>query len=94
MNTVLEISGVGILKCVSVRVAGVLRASVGNTLQERVEVRKIEAAAEPPIEDLRDGSTSELVAKLNVVLARLPGNVVNVMPVGVYALPWIPLVRA
>ena len=53
-----------------------------------------QAAAEPPVEDLRNGSAPELVTKLNIVFASLPGDVINVVPVGVHALTGIALVRA
>ncbi len=65
-----------------------------NSGDEVVKIIEVERSAESAIENLRDGGAAELVAELDVVLAGFPGNVVDVMPVGVHALAWIAIVRA
>src|ERR1700678_1664614 len=61
-------------------------AAVRNPFQEGRQAGETQRAPEVVIEHLRDGSAPELVAEFHVVLSRLPGIVVNEVPVGVDAI--------
>ena len=56
--------------------------------------RKSKFASEAAIENLRNGSAAKFVAELDVVLSGFPGNIVDVMPVGVDALARVAIVGA
>src|SRR5262249_14207920 len=68
---------------VAVRVPYKLNTAVGLALQEVLESVEPEDAAEASVKDLRHRSATVFVAKLDVVGTVLPGNVVDVVPVGV-----------
>ena len=70
-----------------------MRTPIWNTGKKVVQRVETERAAESTIENLRNRRVAILVAELDVVFAGFPRNAVDVMPVGVYALPWVSVIR-
>src|SRR5262249_4030565 len=91
--TVLNVARVGIFKGVAVGLAGCLHAAaVGHAIETIAERVEGQGAAENAVEELRNRGTAEFVAEFDVVLAGLPRNIVDVVPVGVDALAGMGLV--
>ena len=67
-------------------VSAAAAVAVGSACQEGRQAGKTERTPEIVIEYLRDGGAPEFVAEFHVVLSRLPGIVVNEVPVGVDAI--------
>src|SRR5271157_4063263 len=55
---------------------------------------EIQAPAEVAVENLGNGSASKFVTKFDVVLPGFPGNIVDVVPVGIHAVARIAFVGA
>ena len=98
VETVLDVTGVRIFKSVAVGVALRLRGTEDTGFRyssdEGIEGSETEFAAKSAIEDLRNGSTAEFVAELDVVLSGFPRNVIDEMPVGVDSLTRVAIVGA
>ena len=94
VDAVLNIPGIRIFKGVAVRIPLPLRTAVRNTGQKISEGIETERAAKPAIENLGYRRPAIFKSEFDVVLARFPGNAINVMPVSINALPGVPIIRA
>ena len=98
-EAVLQINAVAVFRSMPQGVAGDLTSAVRDALEQRfqrsqgasciqrIRIRnrvKAQLAPEIVVDELRDGGAAELVAELDVVLARFPRVVVNEVPVGVH----------
>src|SRR5215469_4814539 len=96
----------GVLESIAIRVPGPLGTPCGCSRKEFLQagfgqissgielVLELQSAPESAIKDLRDGSAPEFVTKFDVVFSVFPGDVINIVPVGVHALAGVGLIRA
>ena len=82
--TILKVERMRILERIPIRVSGILKAESSWIAVQKVgEVVELQTAAKVSVEYLGNRRAPEFVPELDVVLAALPRNVVNIMPVGI-----------
>src|ERR1700730_729044 len=82
---VLHINCVRILKGIPVGVSRILKPAGRGARKKTSQTAEMNSTAEIDIKNLPKGSAAEFVAEFDIVLAALPGNVVDVVPIGIHA---------